>query len=234
MRRCGFTSNLAIGFLNLYFLHAAIPVAAVGWAAVREPGMGRGEPTGNQFLVGRADSYWRLTRRTISGTCGRTGTRGSGGFTSLIIPISTTTSRLGSGSTRSTRYSAAGRYCGYCASGRTPPGRCHRGIALNDDCAVRTLQHAFAAAPRSSAVARRGHARHAPGAPLESRRGHRSQSRNRLFILDWLFGRNRAYPATATAGLVIGLAELDDLKHLRLDWMLAQPSCATRSTRPKA
>jgi len=32
-----------------------------------------------------------------------------------------------------------------------------------------------------------------------------------------------SYPASATAGLVIGLAEFDDRKHLRLDWMLAQP-----------
>ena len=40
---------------------------------------------------------------------------------------------------------------------------------------------------------------------------------------DRLFGTYREYPASATAGLVIGLAEFDDRKHLRLDWMLAQP-----------
>jgi len=40
---------------------------------------------------------------------------------------------------------------------------------------------------------------------------------------DRLFGTYREYAASVTAGLVIGLAEFDDRKHLRLDWMLAQP-----------
>jgi sterol desaturase/sphingolipid hydroxylase (fatty acid hydroxylase superfamily) len=40
---------------------------------------------------------------------------------------------------------------------------------------------------------------------------------------DRLFGTYREYPASATADLVIGLPEFDDRKHLRLDWMLAQP-----------
>jgi len=42
-------------------------------------------------------------------------------------------------------------------------------------------------------------------------------------VWDRLFGTYREYPTSATAGLVIGLAEFDDRKHLRLDWMLAQP-----------
>ena len=38
---------------------------------------------------------------------------------------------------------------------------------------------------------------------------------------DRLFGTYREYPNTSE--LVFGLAEFDDQKHLRLDWMLAQP-----------
>jgi sterol desaturase/sphingolipid hydroxylase (fatty acid hydroxylase superfamily) len=40
---------------------------------------------------------------------------------------------------------------------------------------------------------------------------------------DRLFGTYREYPTSVTADLVIGLAEFDDQKHVRLDWMLAQP-----------
>jgi hypothetical protein len=51
---------------------------------------------------------------------------------------------------------------------------------------------------------------------------------------DRLFGTYREYPSNATADLAVGLAEFDDRKHLRLDWMLAQPFLTERIERPDA
>jgi sterol desaturase/sphingolipid hydroxylase (fatty acid hydroxylase superfamily) len=50
---------------------------------------------------------------------------------------------------------------------------------------------------------------------------------------DRLFGTYREYPAAATADLVIGLPEFADQKHLRIDWMLAQPFLAVRDQAPE-
>ena len=57
---------------------------------------------------------------------------------------------------------------------------------------------------------------------------------NRLFILGSALLNYRAYPASATAGLVIGLAELDDPSTCGSIGCWRSLSCATRSTRPKA